>query len=333
MNISLPKRIALLYSDAKREYFPTEQLFISEVEVKERAFIVAGYLNKMGIDTACFPGNDILVENLKKYHPDFVINMVDTVYGQEYLAGTIPATLELLNMPYTGSSMMGININNNKYFTKNILEQWGLTTPKYQLLHTPGDKIDIALDFPLVTKLNDFHGSIEMSDDSICENEKALEKRLKYLFDTYKEPILVEEYIAGREVSVHVIEGVHTKLYAGEKIFNDNLKGKYKIATFDSVWGTEFMFTYVKYELPERVKESLKIAFDVLKLEDYAKFDLRVDESGRHYIIDVNANPALGPKYDCSIGTILDMYGISFEALLERLIYNTVTDPENKILF
>lgn len=331
MNTPLPKRIALLYSDAKREYFPTQQLYISEVEVKDRSIMIAGYLNKMGIDTACFPGDVNLVENLKKYQPDFVINLVDTVYGQEYLASAIPATLELLDIAYTGTGIMGMSINTNKFFTKNLLSRWGITTPKYQLINSPTDPIDVTLDFPLITKLNYFHGSIDVSDAAICENEKDLRDRIKYLFDTYHDSVLIEEYIAGREVAVHVIEGINTKVYAGEKIFNEGLTGKYKIASFASVWGTESVYTYAKYELPDRTKEALKTAFDVLKLEDYAKFDLRVDESGRHYIIDVNANPALGPKGDCSIGSVLDMYGISFEDLLHRLIQNTVLDPENKI--
>jgi D-alanine-D-alanine ligase-like ATP-grasp enzyme len=133
-------------------------------------------------------------------------------------------------------------------------------------------------------------------------------------------------------VSVHIIEGLNTKVYAGEKIFKPDFQGKYKIATYDNNWGSEEdIFTYQKYELPERVKEDLKKAFEVLKLEDFAKFDLRVDASGRHYIIDVNANPTLGPE-ECSISTVLSLYDLDFEDILRKLIANTVTDPTNHIL-
>lgn len=324
MNFILPQRIAILYSDARREYFPTEQLYIAEAEVKDRATLIATYFNKMNIDTALFPGDTDLVENLKKYKPDFVLNLVDTVYGKEYLTATIPATLELLNIPYTGTGIMGMTINTNKYFTKNLLEQWGITIPKYQLIKNINDKIDISLDYPLITKLNDFHGSIEMGQSAICSDEKELDKRIRYLMDTYKSSILIEEYIAGREVAVHVTEGVNTKVYAGEKIFKADNPDKFQICSFESVWGTEEVYSYVKYDLPERVKEDLKTAFEILKLEDYAKFDLRVDAAGRHYLIDVNANPALGPKPDCSIGTVLGLYDISFEDILNRIMHNTL---------
>ena len=258
MNFALPKRVAILYSDAKREYFPTEQLYISEAEVKDRAAMIATYFNKMKIDTACFPGNANLVENLKSYQPDFVLNLVDTVYGKEYLSATIPATLELLDIPYTGTGIMGMTINTNKYFTKNLLEQWGITTPKYQLIKDIADEVDISLDFPLITKLNDFHGSIEMDQSAICQDEKELDKRIRYLMDTYKTSVLVEEYIAGREIAVHITEGANMKVYAGEKIFKSTDPDKFQICSFDAVWGSEEIYTYAKYDLPERVKEDLK---------------------------------------------------------------------------
>lgn len=329
-NTPLPKRIAILYADAKRKYFPSEQVYISEVEAKDRTAIVATRLQKMGIDATTFPGNAQLTDNLKKYKPDFVINCVDSVYGQEYLCATIPATLELLQIPYTGTGVMGMTINTNKYFTKNVLEQWGITTPKCQLIKESVDELDVIMDFPLIAKLNDFHGSIEISDDSVCEDEKSLRTRFKYLHDIYKAPILVEEYIAGREVSVHIIKGINTKVYAGEKVFKPKYKGKYNIATYNNNWGTEDIFTYAKYELPDKIKDSLKTAFDVLKLEDFAKFDIRIDASGRHYIIDVNANPTLGPT-ECSISTVLGLYDLDFEDILKKLIINTLSDPDNHI--
>lgn len=331
MNISLPRRIAILYADARREYFPSEQVFVSEIEAKDRTAIIADRLQKMGIDAITFPGNADITKNLEKYKPDFVINCVDSVYGQEYLAATIPATLELLKIPYTGTGVMGMTINTNKFFTKNILEQWGITTPKYQLLKESVDELNPILDFPLITKLNDWHGSIEIDDSAICEDEKSLRTRFKYLHDIYKGPVLIEEYIAGREVSVHIIEGLNTKVYAGEKVFKPDFEGKYNIATYANNWGNVGdIFTYAKYDLPDRTKEDLKKAFDVLKLEDFAKFDLRVDASGRHYIIDVNANPTLGPT-ECSISAVLALYDLNFEDILMKLITNTVTDPTNNL--
>jgi D-alanine-D-alanine ligase len=318
------KKIAILYSDAKRQYFPTEQLYITEAEVKGRAQLIAKILKKKGFLVELFPGDACLHEALLKFKPDRVINLVDSVYGKEYLAGTIPATLELLQIPYTGSGMLAISINANKYLSKSLLEQYGVTTPKYQLIRHSADEIDEELDFPLFVKLNENHGSLEVSDVSVCFDEKMAKKQIDYLYKTYQQPILLEEFIAGREITVVLVEGGNIKIYAAEKIFHRSSDDPFKkIVTFDDNWvSAEETITYQKYELPDSVKKAAKTAFNILKIEDYAKFDFRLDEAGRHYLIDVNVNPALGPSETCAIASILELYGVSFYTLLDRLINN-----------
>jgi len=319
-------KIAILYSDAKREYFPTEDQYISEYECQERAGMIAQCLSSMNIVAATFPGNNELSFNLKKFNPNFAINLVDSVYGQEYLQATIPAILELLRIPYTGTAMMGLTITTNKYFNKNLLEQYGLTTPKYQLITHPTDVIDANLDYPLIAKLNEVHGSLEIKENSVCDDEKQLRQKISFLMNSYHQPVLVEEYIVGKEVTAIVLEGANTKVYSAEKIFGpEKYKQKYQIVTFDDIFRDpqNTAFSYQKYELPPRAHQQIKKAFEILKMDDYAKFDLRVDASDRHYLIDCNANPAIGPK-DCAISNILRLYDISFEEILQRIIKNTL---------
>jgi len=317
----LPNKIAILYSDAKREYFPTEQQFISEIEGKQRSDEIGKILETMGVDVKLLPGNSSLSEALKAYSPDLVINLVDSVYGKEYLSASTSAILELLNIQYTGTGMLGQAINSNKFLTKNLLEQYGITTPKYQLISEENEPIDHVLDYPLMVKLNEVHGSVAIDEDSVCLDEKSLRKKIQGLIRTYKQPLLLEEFIVGREITVIVFEGVHTKVYAAEKIFKKSEDSKYKIVTFDDNWNDDFdTITYVKYELPINIKDNIKEAFQVLKMEDYAKFDIRLDESGRHHIIDCNTNPTLGQKDHAAIGSITHLYGISFNELLIRLI-------------
>jgi len=232
--------------------------------------------------------------------------------------------LELLKIPYTGSGMLALSINANKYLTKSLLDQYGIATPKYQLMTEVGEEIDDEMDFPLFIKLNENHGSLEVSDKSICFEPKEAIAQINYLLKTYQQPVLIEEFVAGREITVIVVDGGNTKVYAAEKIFhrqnNDPFK---KIVTFDDNWVTQDnTISYQKYELPTRVKEVIKTAFNVLRIEDYAKFDFRLDEAGRHYLIDVNVNPALGPAGSCAIGSILQLHGLSFSTLLDRLLNN-----------
>lgn len=315
-------KIAIIYSDAQPQFFASHDQYLTEAEVFDRAKIISQYLQKQNIDSVVIPGNSSLTENLKKYQPHFALNLVDSIYGDETLSAATPATLELLKIPYTGTGMAGLNVNTNKFLTKNLLCQYGITTPRYQLITNPHQEIDISLEYPLIAKLNEIHGSVEISQKSVCSDEKSLRHQIDHLYSTYKQPILVEEYIAGREITVIVLEGLNTKLYAAEKIIPKD--GEYNISSYNLVWNDFSNLNYQKYELPQKVKDNLKLAFEVLKMDDWGKFDLRLDQSGRHYIIDCNANSCFGPKEVSSLGKILGMYDISFDEVLLRIVKNTL---------
>lgn len=317
------KHVVILYSDAKREYFPTEQQYITEAEVYDRAKIVARYLRNMRFRVSLMPGSEEAVKKLPFTNPGIVFNLVDSIRGLEDLAPVIPATLELLNIPYTGSGIMGLAINVNKFFTKTLLIQNGVPVPHFQLFRSSSDPLDYQLRFPLIVKLNEIHGSVEISEDSVVENEKDLRKKIEQLIKLYKQPVLVEEFIVGRELTVLIFEGMNKKIYSGERVFLNG--GKYKIVSFDAAWGKEDKYTYKRFPLDENLKSYIKTAFEVLKMDDYARFDIRMDEAGRYYFIDANANPALGPsESECAFGTLLDLYNVDFDDVLQRLIINTL---------
>lgn len=317
------KRMVMLYSDARREYFPTEEQYITEAEVEGRAKVVAPYFEKIGIKVDLISANEMLLDTLESLKPDFVLNLVDSVRGQESLAATVPAVLELLSIPYTGTGVLGIALNSNKFLTKKLMEQAGLPLPRYQLFTTPNDPLDTHLKFPLISKLNEVHGSVAISQDAVSENEAHLRARLKSLMGTYRnQPILAEEFIVGRELTSFVLEGAMRKVYIAEKVFAESAE-KYKMATFEAVWQNVNSYDYQRADGHGILDGYTRQAFDVLKMDDYGKFDVRQDESGRYYFIDCNANPALGPvETDCAIGHVLKMYGIDFDEVVRRLVIN-----------
>lgn len=318
------KKIAILYSEAKREYFPTEEQYLTEAEVFERAKSLVPYFEKIGYQVEVLPGNNQLPELLAKQGSyDFVLNLVDSVAGKEHLSAAIPAALELLNIPYIGTGMLGLAINSNKFLTKKLLEQAGVPLPRYQLFTNSNEPIDTHLKFPLISKLNEVHGSVEIDQSAVSENEAHLRARLKKLFNTYKQPVLVEEFIVGRELTTYVLEGAIRKVYIGEKLFPDTGE-KYKMATFDTVWHGVNEYTYGRVENNGALETYVRQAFEALKMDDYAKFDVRLDESGRYYFIDCNANPAFG--VECAVGNVLNLYGIGFDEIIRRLIINVHKD-------
>jgi D-alanine-D-alanine ligase len=330
-DLELPHKIGIIYSDVRREYFPTEAQYITEKDADKDARLIGSYLETLGVNVLLYPGNALLPANLRKDKPEMVINLVDSVKGDEALASTIPGVLELLDIPYTGADILGLSLDTNKFLIKKLLEQNGVPIPHYQLFNTPGDYLDPTLRYPLITKLNAIHGAVEITRDAISENEKHLRERLRYLIQTYKQPVLAEEFIVGREITAILLEGMNKKVYLAEKIFKGT-SDKYTFTTFEDQWFLpgEAVHQYQKYEDPI-LKEYIKKAFDVAKMYDYGKFDVRLDQSGRYFFIDTNCNPAFGPKeLDVALSVILDLYGISFYEILKRLLLNTVRDSFGK---
>lgn len=322
-----PESVGIIFSDVKREYFPTEAQYITEKDAELDAKTVAGYLEKLDVAVRLYPGDADLPRRLRRDKPNMVMNLVDSVKGNEYLSSSIPGVLELLDIPYTGAGILGLSLDHNKFLVNELLGQIGVPVPHYQLFNTPYDLIEPTLRFPLISKLNEIHGAVEITEDAVSENEKDLRQRLAFLIKTYKQPVLVEEFIVGRELTAILLEGLNKKVYLAEKVFTKGDQ-KYVFATFDDLWASDeySAFHYQKYEDP-LLREYVKKAFEIVEMYDYAKFDIRLDSSGRYFFLDANCNPAFGPKETaCALSVILDLYGVSFNEILKRLILNTMRD-------
>lgn len=323
--IGAPK-IGVVYSEVKREYFPTEQQYTTEKDALRDATIIGEEIKKFGCQVFLYAGDETLTSSILRDKPAMVFNLVDSIKGNDYLSSTIPGLLDMMDMPYTGAGLLGLALCYNKFLMKKLLQSSGIPVPNFQLFNTPHELLDINLRFPLISKLNEIHGAVEISNKSISENEKELRERLEFLIKTYKQPVLVEEYIAGREMVVYMLQGFNTKMYMAEKMFNKPGQ-KYQIATFEDQWTEggknpeDQAYTYQKYE-DNNLKEFARKAFEITRMEDYGKFDVRQDASGRFYFIDVNLNPAFGPKkLDTAIGLIIEgLYGIPFTEILKDLL-------------
>lgn len=324
----LPKKVAVIYSDVRREYFLTEDEYISEVGADIYANDIAQYILKMGIDVICLACDKNIANNLKKYKPCMVLNLVDSVRGQSNLGSSIIGLLEIMNIPYTGAGILGWSIGTNKFVMYQLMQSNGIPVPNHQLVSSYSEMIDPNLRYPLFPKLNVEHSSIGIDENSICENEKQLRFKLKELIEKYKQPILIDEFIAGIEVTSAVLESVNTKVYTVKR--STGQETKEDVMTFNKKWKDWENINYEKYDQPY-LKEYVKKTFDILKMSDYARIDIRIDASGRFYFIDPNCNPFFGPikETHATYSIILDMYGIDFEETLKRIFANTLKDAQN----
>src|SRR5262249_45641375 len=151
--------VAVAYSYVERAMFPTEDAYKAEVEVEERAELVAKELDELGIPNKTYPAEQHFVSLMQVDDPDFVLNLVDTLRGKDSLHTTCPAALELANIPYAGAGMRGLIVGNNRLLTKELLVAAEIPTPEYQYVRRAGTKIREELGLPLIVKLNESGGS------------------------------------------------------------------------------------------------------------------------------------------------------------------------------
>ncbi len=327
----LPKKVGIIYSYVKRSYFPTYSQYITENDSRKEANLTAKCLKRMGIGVKLYPGNWTLLKRLEKDRPEVVINFAGSVHGIEFLAASVPGVLELLEIPYTGTGILGESLSYNKFLVNKLLEQNGIPVPNYQLFNSYKDPINPNLRFPLISKLNEIHGAVELTFDSISETEKHLRERLKFLIKTYDQPVVVQEFIVGREITAVLLEGLNKKVYLAEVILKKEIS-KYHFKSFELQWYRKYsdVIDYQTYKDPI-LNEYVKKAFSIADMADYARFDIRLDNSGRYFFLDANSNPHLAPLETGSpVTTVLNLYGISFNNIMRRLLINTIRDSKGK---
>lgn len=315
--------VVVAYSHLEREWFPTEDAYWAEVEVEDRAKDVEKALINLGIPAKASPGDQYFLTNLLVDKPNIVVNLVDTLRGKDRLQTSVPAALELSNIPYTGSGMEGLVIGNNRNLTKRLLIAYDIPTPPFQFIRRVGKQIDESLGYPLIVKLNEGGGSVGIDNHAVKESAKDVQKKVDDLISTYKIPVLVEKFIGGPEITACVFDdGAKKHVFMAQKIFRKKPDGKHYFTSIES-YDDEKAYRYVPVDdmLADKISRLAVRAFNGLQHKDYAKFDIRVDEdTGIPYFTDSNPNTAFGPDKGLPFTEVLGMYNISFNEILTSLL-------------
>jgi len=228
------KLVAVAYSHVEREWFPTQEAYEAEVEVEERAADVVEEIKKLGINAKGYPGDQYLLTNLLVDKPDLVLNLVDTLRGKDKLQTSVPAALELSNIPYTGAGIDGMVIGNNRNLTKRLLSAYQIPTPDFQFIRRAKTKVSEELGFPLIVKLNESGGSVGINNKAVKETLAAAQSQVDKMLTLYKMPVLVEKFVDGPEITVAVFDdGFKKHIFMGEKIFKNKPDGKHSFTSIE----------------------------------------------------------------------------------------------------
>jgi D-alanine-D-alanine ligase len=149
-------------------------------------------------------GDTSLYDRLREVRPDICFNICEGHFGDSREAH-VPAILEMLRIPYTGSKVLTLALALDKPMTKRVLTFHGLPTPPFQVFERPDELLDEALTFPLFVKPSRQGTGMGISAESIVHDEPRLRAQLKRLFEAYGEPVLVERFISGRDITVGMV--------------------------------------------------------------------------------------------------------------------------------
>jgi D-alanine-D-alanine ligase len=262
-----------------------------------------------------------------RYRPDAIVNLVEFFGDDIAHEAHVPAVYELLGVPYTGSRPSSLSTCVRKHRTKALIAQAGLPTAPYIVVMAQHGEDSVphehGLTFPLIVKpaLEDASGGID--DDAVVHDQKALDERVQYVLREHPaQPILIEEYVDGREIHCAILGNDPPEalpLFEMEFTERTGADGKPlpKIVTFRAKWdpfSRDFFAVDGRCPVPDLEPETVQAiqdvavrAYQIVGVRDYARVDMRLDpRTGEPYILEINPNPDLaehGAFMQCAIAS------------------------------
>lgn len=328
------RRIAIVYSNVLRENYRTEQEFLSDHDVVERATEIQKLLEANGFTVELFPWANNAGAKVKKFSADVILNLIETVEGDVLKSHVAYAEVEALNIPFTGCDALAQELNYYKSRYKESLIANGVSTPEYTVVESMDQfkPFEISPLLPAMVKLNThMGGSIGMDDTAICTSIEQAQTRCETIINTYKSKALVERYIKGKELTGIVIEhddGTYDA-YFGQKKFT----GDYHFCSWKAVWDDDDSYNYdgAYPDLDGELRKQCIGGFQAIKARGYAKFDILIDQNNTPYIVDINPNSSFG-MHDSAIDLVPSLYGRRFEQTLFAVLNTALKYHEKRAL-
>jgi D-alanine-D-alanine ligase len=302
-------------------------------DVANAARDVAGALAKKGCDVlsqAVHDGDALeaagaAVAELRRFAPDLVFNLCESLAGDARNEAVLPLLMELAGLRYTGSGPLALGVALRKDLTKQLLRAAGVSTPEAVTLTGPR-VATVKLPFPLIVKPAREDASVGISHSSVVHDKKQLASQVAEVWQRFKQPILVERYIEGRELYVSLIGAQPEALPLHEIDFSTLPSDRPRIVSYLGKWdpssvdyqGTKSVKCVgLDERLRARCVAAARAAFHALGLRDYARVDVRLAKDGTPYVIDVNPNCDLSDG--AGVSRAASFGGIAYPDLIWRV--------------
>jgi D-alanine-D-alanine ligase len=254
---------------------------------------------------------------------DVVFNIAEGFKGRSREA-QVPSLLELLDIPYTGSDPAALSVSLDKALAKRMVRTHGILTPDYIVLHTGKERLPRELTFPLLVKPVAEGTSKGVTKKSVVRDELELRDVARELVSKYRQPALVESYIAGREFTVGLLGERRPRVLPPMEICFLDTGDPTPIYSFDMKqdWSEK-----IRYEVPaklaprelDRLEKAARECFTALGCRDVARLDFRMDAEGRIFFIECNPLPGLTPAWS-DLVLIAQAAGIEYRGLIGEIL-------------
>jgi D-alanine-D-alanine ligase len=332
----MKKRIGLVY-DLRSDYL---KLGFSEADVAEFDFdgtiiAIQETIEMLGYETERIGNGWALAQALvegKRW--DMVFNIAEGLYGR-CRESQVPALLELYQVPYIFSDPLVCAATLDKAIAKKLVASEGLATPGFFVVRTPADVYNVNLNYPLFAKPLAEGTGKGIDQNSKIENFQQLDSTCNELLEKYKQPVLVEEFLSGREFTVGIIGTGQKAKAIGTMEIEVITNGESAIYSY---LNKEECDTRVRYSALREPKEKHEIeslalkCYQVLECRDGGRVDIRCDEQGKPYFLEVNPLAGLHPVHS-DLPMIATREGMSFIDLIGAILQSAFerAEEESKI--
>lgn len=318
-----------LRSDYLKEGFTSEET--AEFDKEETIAGIESALQTLGYQTERIGhARKLMNELLTGRRWDMVFNICEGMYGDSR-ESLVPALLDAYRIPHVFSGAVTLGISLNKAFAKQIIRDAGINTPPFLVVNQPGDVSGCNLTYPLFAKPIAEGTGKGVEDRSVISAPGQLDNMCHYLLNKFKQPVLVEEYLPGREFTVGIVgNGAHAHVVgAMEVIYGAGVNDVY---SYDNKENYEGRIRYKNVTgdwLAQCADVSLK-AWNALNAWDGGRVDVRVDRFGKVSFIEINPLAGLNPVHS-DLPILSRMNGIEYTQLIGMIMDAAVKRifPEN----
>jgi D-alanine-D-alanine ligase len=278
--------------------------FSAEYDDESTVEAIAEALKKGGCEVTKIEADEDAYGKIKRLKPDIVFNIAEGLRG-ESRESHIPAMLEMLGIPHTGSGPLTLAVALDKALTHQVLASSGVPSPKFQVFRRADEKISKRLKLPLVVKPLAEGSSKGVRNNSIVRDERSLREQVSWVIKTYNQPAIVESFLSGREFTVGLIGNDDPIVLPIVEILLDKLpEGANPLYSYEAKWVWDVPQKPLEiFNCPANISKSLekqikRIAlktFRALNCRDLCRIDMRLDKDGKPRVLEVNPLPGLIP--------------------------------------